>query len=120
MAHALRLPYAADPPAEIDRAIRHLERLAKVPSSAVVPPQCAYHALLRASSHCNLPEHSRRLFATLHACKAHAVPVTLDEAFRLGRIDLILTLTDVSAAACRRRAAAAAAAAALLLNAAES
>ena len=33
--------------------------------AGIVPPQCAYHALLRACSHSNLPEHSRTLIEQL-------------------------------------------------------
>ena len=67
LCHALRIPYLAEPAAAVDAALAELTQLASLPPAGVVPPQCAYHALLRACSHCSLPEHSRRLLKQLQA-----------------------------------------------------
>lgn len=64
LCHALCIPDATEPSAAIDAAIAELESLAAL-SSPVVPPQSAYHALLRACSQASLPEHSRKLFEQL-------------------------------------------------------
>jgi hypothetical protein len=67
LCHALRVPHAPDPSLAVELALAELRSFAAMPSTCVVPPQCAYHALLRACSHCRLPELSRKLFAQLQA-----------------------------------------------------
>ena len=57
-----RLSPSQAPEAAVDAARAKLESLAK---HGVRPPQCAYHALLRACSHCHLPECSRALLLQL-------------------------------------------------------
>ena len=63
LCHALCItPAMAEPERAIGVAHSQLEALSR---AGVVPPQCAYHALLRACSHCRLPECSRSLFRQL-------------------------------------------------------
>ena len=69
LCHALRIPGLDDDDAAsaVDAALSELTYLASLEPARVVPPQCAYHALLRACSHCGLPDHSRLLFQQLQA-----------------------------------------------------
>ena len=62
LCHALCIPHHDVPAAAVDTALAQLEDFC---SLGVVPPQCAYHAMLRACSRAGLPEHSRLLFEQL-------------------------------------------------------
>ena len=85
---ALCIPRLTDPSSAVEDAIDELDTLASMQPIGIVPPQCAYHALLRACSHCKLPEHSRTLISQLQ--RAGRRP----DAQTIGWLSHALTLLD--------------------------
>ena len=85
---ALCIPRLTDPSSAVEDAIDELDTLASMQPIGIVLPQCAYHALLRACSHCKLPEHSRTLISQLQ--RAGRRP----DAQTIGWLSHALTLLD--------------------------